>query len=488
MREFSTEEIDAISSCGDPKVIKAVLIELIKTVQNQAREIAQLKQELKQLKDRVAKNSRNSSKPPSTDQSKGKTTNTVGPKNKNQTRPSGGQPGHKGSRLEPKENPDTIIDLPDHHCDACKDNDVSIERRQEISVQVKITAIEYRANIRGCANGCDELNRAGFPEHVRSPVQYSPAIKGMIAYLSQYQLIPFKRLTEMLEDVFGLKGISQGTVANAAKECSRQLVGFMQAVKEQLIKSDIIHNDETGVSVRGKKHWLHTVCTKLLSLFHIHKKRGHEAIDEMDVLPRFKGRSIHDYWRSYLRYKCDHGLCNAHHLRELTFLHEQENQPWALKMKRLLRALKRITDYAKRHGCDQLPAKLLSRCEARYKSIVAEGCIQNPRQISKTPKRGRTKQTKTRNMLERLSQHQPEVLAFIHDFRVPFDNNQAERDIRMNKVRQKISGTFRGETSPQDYCRIRSYISTLRKNDQNVLKALTDAFLGNPWLPTCQGA
>ena len=168
MREFSTEEIDAIANCGEPKIIKAILLELLSVVKQLAQENAELKRRIQKLENQIAKNSRNSSKPPSTDQDRDKTTNSGGPKNKNQTRPPGGQPGHKGSRLEPKENPDTIIDLPDHHCDVCKDNDVSIECRQEIGVQIKITATEYRANIRGCVNGCDELNRAEFPDHVRS--------------------------------------------------------------------------------------------------------------------------------------------------------------------------------------------------------------------------------------------------------------------------------------------------------------------------------
>lgn len=483
MKEFSEKEIEAIANCGNPKLIKSILLELLSVVKQLVKENMDLKERIKKLEGQVAKNSRNSSKPPSTDQNK--PDDEIKKKSK---RNSGGQVGHKGTNLKLKENPDKVIELLEHSCHECKDNDFKIERRQEINIQIKIIVTEYRAKIRRCSFGCDELNRNEFPRNVRSPVQYSEKIKGIITYLSQYQLIPFKRLSELLEDLFDLKSVSQGTIANATRYCSHQLIPVIESIRMQLIESKVINNDETGISVKGKRIWLHTASTKFLSMFYIHKKRGSEATDEMDILPHFKGRSVHDHWKSYYRYDCEHALCNAHHLRELTFLNEEEKQVWALKLKQFLRSVKRLVDYAKKKKRECLSAKILRKCEKRYEEILKAGFIESPRAVSKKPKRGREKQTKAYNMLRRLNNHKSEVLAFLNDFKVPFDNNQAERDIRMNKVRQKISGTFRGETSHEDYCRIRSYVSTLRKNGENVLNCLVNAFKGDPWFPKVVGS
>ncbi|VAX35720.1 Transposase IS66 family [hydrothermal vent metagenome] len=197
---------------------------------------------------------------------------------------------------------------------------------------------------------------------------------------------------------------------------------------------------------------------------------------------------MYDYWKSYCRYDCKHALCNAYHLRELTFLNKEEKQVWALKLKQFLRSVKRLVDYAKKKKQEGLSFEILMKCEKHYDEILEEGFIESLRQISEKPKRGREKQTKEYNMLRRLKNHKSEALAFLNDFKVPFDNNQAERDIRMNKVRQKISGTFRGETSHEDYCRIRSYVSTLKKNGENVLNCLVNAFKGSPWFPTLVGS
>ena len=209
-------------------------------------------------------------------------------------------------------------------------------------------------------------------------------------------------------------------------------------------------------------------------------------MDAAGILPTFQGRAIHDFLKSYLKYGCTHGLCNAHLLRELDFLHEHHHQAWAQAMNERLLAIKQAVANARTAQLQALPDTEKAPLLARYNRIVEEGYAENPRaQPPSGPKRrGRPKQTKALNLLDRFRDHSPSILAFLHDFAVPFDNNQAERDLRMMKVRQKISGTFRSFHALENFCRIRGYVSTARKNSLTALDALRRLFLGNPFLPT----
>jgi transposase len=283
--------------------------------------------------------------------------------------------------------------------------------------------------------------------------------------------------------------VSEGTLFNTRSQCFEQLAPITSSIKSGIVASDVVHFDETGMRVSGKLWWLHVACTNGLTYYFVHPKRGREAIDEMEILPHFQGKAIHDGWKSYQDYECDHFLCNAHHLRELMFIWEQYQQPWAIQMLILLGSIKSVVDAA-RTTHSQLATDVLDALETRYQILLAQGYTANPPPPPPTKNRrksgGRRKQSPARNLLDRLHQHRTSVLGFMYDFDVPFDNNQAERDVRMVKLKQKISGTFRSVAGAQMFCRIRGYISTLRKQGLNVFAAFISLFSGHPQSPIPQ--
>jgi len=262
-------------------------------------------------------------------------------------------------------------------------------------------------------------------------------------------------------------------------------VAVEEQIKEALIHADVAHHDETGVRVHGELWWVHVNSTPRLTHDAVHPKRGSAAMTEIGILPACAGVSVHDGLRAYRQYECAHALCNAHHLRALTAIEEHDQQPWATTMKDLLLEIKKHVDTARARGETCLDDAARATFVARYHTIVAEGYAANPPPALDTApkKRGRPKQSTARNLLDRLSGDWREVLAFMTDWRVPFDNNQAERDLRMIKVQQKVSGCFRSPTGPVAFCRLRGYLSTLKKQGQAVLPALQGVFAGHPLLP-----
>ncbi len=442
-------------------------------------------QRLRHLEEQRAKNSRNSSKPPSTDGFKKPSPKS---RRKKGRRPSGGQPGHTGHTLQ-------RVDTPDHtevhrvtECEGCRR---SMEEQPPDRVETRqvhdlppqrLVVTEHQAEVKKCS--CGHLNKAAFPDGVNAPVQYGSGVKAAAVYLKNYQFLPFDRTCELLSDLFGCR-ISEGALANILARCAESLEAPVLAVKKHLEQASVIHFDESGSRVVGKLWWLHVAATPLGTYYDIHRKRGAEAMDDIGILPDFTGRAVHDFWKPYFSYSCLHGLCNAHHLRELTFVHEQHQQDWAEHMIDCLLEVKDAVDRAQRTA-GHLAEKQLRAFEQRYQKIIEDGYAQNP--LPPLPpnakkKRGRRKKTKPRNLLERLDQHHTEVLAFMYDFNVPFDNNLAERDIRMIKVQQKISGTFRTEDGAKVFCRIRGYISTARKNSVGAMEALSRLFSGTPFVP-----
>jgi transposase len=280
--------------------------------------------------------------------------------------------------------------------------------------------------------------------------------------------------------------VSEGTLYNAKTQCFNNLKLISSNIQSSILASKVVHFDETGLRVNGKLWWLHVACTEGLTYYFVHSKRGQVAMNEMGVLPEFEGKAIHDGWTSYADYGCEHFLCNAHHLRELRFIQERFEQSWAFQMSLLLCTIKRQVDEAQESGQKNLPLATIKAFEARYQDILEQGLTANP-VMAQPPdtkkKRGRTKQSPPRNLLDRLLKSQSSVLGFMYNFEVPFDNNQAERDIRMMKLKQKTSGSFRSSDGAEIFCRIRGYISTLKKQGCNVFDALVALFDGDFRLP-----
>jgi transposase len=485
----------ALAVCRtDPEAAARMLCEFSRELDQLKAEVATLKAENAALRDKVqaleekaAKDSHNSSKPPSSDGlSKPKPKSLRPPSN----RPTGGQPGHPGQTLRMVTTPDITVRHPVERCSGCgrslaKQAPDRVERRQVFDLpEPKLSVTEHQAEVKTCACGC--LNRAAFPPEAAAPVQYGPRVKSAAVYLRDYQLLPSDRLTEIMRDLFGCESFSEGTLANFGADCSRRLEPVDTFIRDLAAKAEVAGFDETGVRATGSLHWLHTVSTRWLTWYFAHKRRGREAMNAANILPDFRGRAVHDFWDSYLKYGCNHAFCNAHLLRELIFLWEEQDQKWAKPMIDHLLTIKTAVDTARDAGLNALPAEDLDRFHKRYLRIVETGYAQNPVTESSagTKRRGRHKQSKARNLLDRFRNHPDGILAFMRDFSVPFDNNLPERDLRMMKLRQKISGTFRSFDALVDFCRIRGYVSTARKNGINALDALRCVFLGDPFIPT----
>jgi transposase len=429
-----------------------------------------------ELEARLNKDSHNSSKPPSSDWNR-----TPKSLRQKSDKPIGGQPGHVGNSLKQVEKPDQVQEHPLHGtCECGRDLSEGKKRgygrRQVFDVPKPVMEVtEHRAETRECA--CGLLHTADFPAGVDAPVQYGPNIRSILVYFSQYQMLPQKRITEAMADLFGVT-ISEGTVNKTIQEAYDRLEATEKAIKENIRGSSVVHGDETGIYIGGKRWWQHVFSTGLFTYFFCHPKRGTAALNDDGILERFIGRLMHDGWKSYFDVECLHGLCNAHHLRELVFLSEECHQRWAETMIKHLCHIKKAVDRAKAAGRKQLAPQTLQRYRKRYELIVACGNRANPLQTErKIPgSRGRIRQTPARNLLDRLVKYAEETLAFMHDFEVPFDNNLSERDLRMSKVKQKVSGCFRSTFGAQAFCRIRGYISTVRKHGLNVFDQIVKCF------------
>lgn len=445
-----------------------------------------LETEIKELKAKSGLNSRNSSKPPSSD---GYGKPEPKSQRKKSGRSSGGQAGHPGGTLKRVSNPDEKVI---HTLEVCPDCQTAFPPSAHIGHQsrqvfdlpeVKVRITEHQA-VRYVCPCCQAKVQADFPLNVTQPVQYGQGIKSWITYLSQYQLLPFKRLQELFQDLYGLS-LSQGTLHNVLDKGWQQLSLFEETVQTALGEEDVVHFDESGVRVKKVLHWLHVAATEKLTYYRIHSKRGQAAMDAMGILPEFDGVAVHDHWASYYGYDCYHALCNAHHLRELTFAVDAYEQDWAEKLLRCLVEAKEEVEAARVKGKTALDASRLRYYEQRYSRILRDGRGELPQlKPPDKPQRGRTAQHKIKNLHDRLWHHKYEVLAYLYDFAIPFDNNLAERDIRMVKTQQKISGCFRSTAGADRFALIRSYLSTVRKNGINVMEALILVFEGKAWLPS----
>ena len=425
---------------------------------------------IKLLCDRLNLNSSNSSKPPSSDPNRAKPNR---PKSKN---PPGGQKGHKGTTLKPFENPDVIKVIPVEQeiLPSGQYQDAGYLARQEVNIKISREVTEYRAQILVNKNGRQFI--APFPPGLNRPIQYGPSLKSHAVYLSAFQLIPYERIQNQFQDQYNIN-ISTGSINNFNCEAAKRLEDFKKVAINQLILSSLGHADETSVNIDGKKHWLHGFSNEHWAWLYVHKKRGTEAMNEIGILPHFKGILCHDHWKSYYKYDCTHSLCNAHHSRELTRAWEQDNQKWAQKMDALLQEVNVET---KKAG-GELPSNKADNWQTKYLQILEEAEAECPPPEEPPPekkKRGRTKRSKARNLLERLRDFREDVLRFMRNKIVPFTNNLGEREIRMIKVQQKISGCFRSLEGARNHCIIRSYILTCQKNGIGATEALDTLFQG----------
>ena len=450
-----------------------------------AGEVETLRQRVTELEAQLAKNSSNSGKPPSSD-------GLARPKPKSRRRRtgrrSGGQPGHPGRTLKRVAEPDHLVEHEPGVCRGCGAELVGtalvgIEARQVFDLPaVGVEVTEHRASTRRCP--CGTCTKASFPDAVTHPTQYGPRVRSTVVYLAQYQLVPMARLVELLADLYGLTP-SQGTIVNLLRRCHGQLEGFEAAARDAVRSGACAHFDESGVRVDGELQWLHVGSNAHVTCYRIHPARGAEAMRAMGVLPGFAGYAVHDHWGPYFSFEgVLHVLCNAHHLRELVHAHEQYGQAWARWLIRALVEAHREVEAAKARGDTQLEERAIDRIERRYRRILKKGETELPGGPAPgRGARGRGKRHKVANLHARLRDFQPEALGFVYDFERPFDNNLAERDVRMIKVRQKISGSFRSEEGAAMFCRIRGYVSTARKQGRNVMESLTDAFAGRPFNP-----
>jgi len=449
-------------------------------------QVDQLQEQVKQLTSRLAKDSHNSHLPPSSDRFGHK--KKVRSLRKKSGKKPGGQAGHGGNTLKLSETPDQVIVHPVEHCQHCQRDlreveSLHVERRQVLDLPPKrVVVIEHQAQQKCCPT-CHQISSAAFPQDVRAPIQYGAALGAVGVYLVQQQLVPYERASEVIEDLLG-PPMSVGTLQGLVARCAEQLEPVEQQIKAALSRAEVLHQDETGLYVAGQRHWMHVSATEHLTHYAVHRKRGKEALDAIGMLADFQGVSVHDGWRSSWQYLCQHGLCNVHHLRELTFLEEERQQAWASEMKELLLESKAAVEQARAEGRSSLHPLEVADWKARYQARLSEGYLANPPDPPpKTGKKGRRKQSTARNLLDRLSKHQQAVLLFLDNFAVPFDNSLAERDIRMVKVQQKISGCFRSEAFAVAFCRIRGYLSTLRKQGMAVLTALEQTLIGHPVSP-----
>jgi len=415
-------------------------------------------------------NSKNSSKPPSTDPNRKKMT-----KKRSDNKP-GGQKGRIGKQLKPISNPNKIKLLSIDKRTLPKDNykETGFESRQVIDYVVSLEVTEYRAQV--LVNEQGKRYVATFPTWVKRPVQYGNKIKATSVYMSQFQLIPYKRIEDYFRDQLGIS-LSLGSIYNFNQETYELLESFEEIIKQKLIHSKRLNVDETGININGSRLWLHTVCNDKWTYFYPHAKRGREAMDAMAILPYFKGVLCHDHWKPYYQYKqCQHSLCNAHHLRELKYAFEVDEQKWA---KTLIDFLKKLNDIVTAAG-GKINQNKSEEYRQQYHQLLVDAQKECP--LTEAPrekgKRGRGKKTKSQNLLARLLNYQDDVLRFIDDRNVPFTNNLGENDLRMTKVQQKISGCFRSQQGAFNFCRIRAYLLTCQKHKIESTEALKMLFEG----------
>jgi len=441
---------------------------------------AKLEARIAELEKRLHKNSSNSSKPPSSDGLK----RTTSQRSKTTGRKPGGQPGHPGQTLRQSETPDIIVSAPPlEQCPECGTDlsaqpVVAKEKRQVFDLPpVNIQITEHQAERKMCPN-CGRVVSAIFPADVCAPAQYGPGMQAVMGYLNVRQVIPCERVAEVCQDLFGHRP-SAGSVVQAVVRCAERVAPAVDEIRDALKSAPILHADETGVRCIGKTHWLHVASNATHTLYSHSPKRGVEGFAVAGVLPGYTGIAVHDFWGPYDILECEHARCNAHLLRELKAIAE-DGRAWARQLIGTLLTMKKAADAARQNGSPEVNGTKRRRLENCYDKWVKAGLKAHPEQLKPAGQRGRAKQSPEYNLLKRLRDKREEVLRFLHELKVPFDNNQAERDLRMIKVQQKVSGCFRSEDGAKRFCNFSSYISTVRKLGLNLIASIKSALTGAP--------
>jgi transposase len=438
-------------------------------------EIRDLKDQVKKLQDQVNQNSRNSNKPPSSDGLRKPPVNL---------RKSGGKKGapkgHRGHTLHPTEHPDHIITLlAGETCEHCSSSlrDATLigyEKRQVFDLPApQLVVTELRAERRQCSC-CHRITQASFPTDVTAPMQYGKGFAAWTVYLNARHMIPLERIRELFADLTH-QYLSEGTLLSFLRRMHMKLEPVESFIRKQIAKSPVLHADETGCRVEGKTHWLHTHSTPEWTLLHVHEKRGFQAFSKVGILLHYLGTVVHDCHSSYFKekYRFIHALCCVHLIRECIGIIQNDHQRWAAYMIRLLLASWNVAKEARVHN-RPLEPETIQRIERLYDAIVQRGESEwhQGKVRPKTGTRGRKCKSKAANLGERFQMHKESILRFLYDARVPFDNNQAERDLRMTKVKQKVSGSFRTSEGSHQFARAHGFISTLRKQDLPILPSL----------------
>ena len=441
--------------------------------------IVQQAEKIAELEARLNMNSKNSSKPPSSDGFK-KPKSLRTPSGK----PAGGQKGHEGSGLKLMRAPDAyIVHAPDEcvqcpyasNCDGAKE---VCDTRYVIDIKIETNTTAHQIEEVICPRLGTRL-KGQFPKNINSTMQYGVNLEALAVSLNTVGMVSINRTHEILSEVFDVP-ISTGTIAGMVSNCAEKVTPAVEEIKEAVALEPLIHNDETGIRVDKKTFWAHVASTDKLTHIDVHEKRGKEGMNAIEILLAFLGTAIHDCWASYFSFDgIRHGLCNAHLLRELTAVWENTKQSWSQKLIDLLLAMKKMKEELLLRGVAFAPPGILEEYSREYDTILNEALAQNP--IPLTEGKRKPKRGKTGALVDRLILRKEQYVLFFVDFSVPFDNNQAERDIRMFKVKQKVSGCFRTLEGARDFAVISSYIGTARKHGSPAFHAIRDALIGKPF-------
>ena len=472
------ETVDQLTLTAES--LNCTIASMNQTITGMNQTIANLEQTIAELREQLSKNSRNSSKPPSSDGLKKPAPKSL---RKPSGKSSGGQKGHKGVNYAVTRKPDAVISYMPKRCAGCPcfltclGNACVAEVRHVVDAVVDVKVTAHKALEVSCPMQNKRL-KGDIPEEIKGFVQYGENLQALVIALNTVGAVSVNRVHEILGSVFGIP-LSTGTISNMVSRFASKISGTVEQIRQHVSGAMVGHFDETGLHINGKLQYAHVASSDAYTYLYLHKKRGFEAMDAGGILPAYHGVAVHDCWRSYWHYETDHAVCCAHLLRELNGV--QENHPkqaWAPAFSKLLLDMKAAKEQAIESNKQSLESEALQEFRQRYDAILKTGMEENPLPEKTPGKRGPTKKGKVLSLIERLREYKGAVCLFIENFAVPFDNNQAERDLRMIKVKAKVTGGFRTEAGAQEYLTIMSYIGTAKKQGVNPFVAISHALIG----------